>query len=95
MLFRSLPIPAIELLGPSASAVILATEDSEQVVYDGIAEALTLGAPRSPVDLRIFAKPSTLKNRRMGVALARDVSAEEAVERAVAAASRVKIRYGA
>jgi phosphoribosylglycinamide formyltransferase 2 len=35
----------------------------------------------------------TLKNRRMGVALARAGSAEEAVERAVAAASRVTIRY--
>src|SRR6266550_2832771 len=81
-----LPIPSIELIGPSASAVILATEESEQISYDGIAEALALGAPRNPVDLRIFAKPNALKNRRMGVALARDGSAEDAVERAVAAA---------
>src|SRR6476619_790496 len=62
-----LPIPSIELIGPSASAVILASEESSDFAYDGVAEALALGAPRMPVDLRIFAKPSTLKNRRMGV----------------------------
>jgi phosphoribosylglycinamide formyltransferase 2 len=45
------------------------------------------------VDVRIFAKPKTLKNRRMGVALARAQSADDAVERAKAAAARVKIRY--
>src|SRR3954463_372615 len=52
-----LPIPSIELIGPAASAVILAGEDSNSFTYDGIAEALALGAPRMPVDLRIFAKP--------------------------------------
>src|SRR5436190_6345288 len=90
-----LPIPSIELIGSSASAVILASEESESFSYDGIATALALGAPRNPVDLRIFAKPLTLPNRRMGVALARGASAEEAVERARAAASRVQIRYSA
>jgi phosphoribosylglycinamide formyltransferase 2 len=88
-----LPIPSIELAGPSASAVILAKEESENFAYDGIAEALALGAPRSPVDLRIFAKPKTLKNRRMGIALARGEDVEDAVERSKAAASRVRIRY--
>jgi phosphoribosylglycinamide formyltransferase 2 len=88
-----LPIPSIELSGPSASAVILAKEESETVSYDGIAEAFALGAPGSPVDLRIFAKPKTLKNRRMGIALARSDDVEDAVERAKAAAARVRIRY--
>jgi phosphoribosylglycinamide formyltransferase 2 len=88
-----LPIPSIELIGPTASAVILASEESENVAYDGIGEALALGAPRHPVDLRIFAKPMTLPNRRMGVALARGETVDDAVARAVAAASRVKIRY--
>jgi phosphoribosylglycinamide formyltransferase 2 len=45
------------------------------------------------VDLRIFAKPKTLRNRRMGIALARDENVENAVERAKAAAARVQIRY--
>jgi phosphoribosylglycinamide formyltransferase 2 len=89
-----LPIPSIELAGPSASAVILASEESEDFSYVGIEETLRLGTPGKPVDLRIFAKPRTLKNRRMGVALARGETTDEAVERAVAAASRVKIRYG-
>ena len=89
-----LPIPSIELIGPAASAVILASEESDDFTYEGIAEALALGAPKNPVDLRIFAKPNTLKNRRMGVALARSDSAEEAVERAKAAAARVRICYG-
>jgi phosphoribosylglycinamide formyltransferase 2 len=88
-----LPIPSIELIGPSASAVVLASQESESFSYSGIAEALALGAPRNPVDLRIFAKPVTLKNRRMAVALARGASVEDAVERAKAAASRLKIRY--
>ena len=88
-----LPIPSIELAGPSASAVILASEESETISYDGVADALGLGAPGNPVDLRIFAKPKTLKNRRMGVALARSATIEDAIERAKAAAARVRIRY--
>jgi phosphoribosylglycinamide formyltransferase 2 len=88
-----LPIRSIEMAGASASAVILGDRDSEDFSFEGIAEALALGAPGRPVDLRIFAKPSTLKNRRMGVALARDDSARDAVERARAAAARVQIRY--
>ena len=88
-----LPIPSIELIGPSASAVILASEESDTIAYDGISEALALGSPRHPVDLRIFGKPETLPNRRMGVALARDENADDAVGRAKSAASRVRIRY--
>ena len=90
-----LPIPSIELAGPSASAVILASEESDSISYHGLADALALGAPKKPVDVRIFAKPKALKNRRMGVALARDENVENAIERAKAAAARVKIRYSA
>jgi phosphoribosylglycinamide formyltransferase 2 len=88
-----LPIPAIELAGPSASAVILASEESEQVSYEGIADALALGSPGHPVDIRIFAKPKTLKNRRMGIAIARGGTIEDAIDRAKAAAARVRIGY--
>ena len=88
-----LPIPAIELAGPSASAVILADRESESFGFDGVHEALGLGQPEAPVDLRLFAKPKTLRNRRMGVALARAGTIDRAVERAVAAAARVVIRY--
>jgi phosphoribosylglycinamide formyltransferase 2 len=88
-----LPIPAIELTGPSASAVILATQESHDFGFSGVAEALAEGEPGKPVDLRLFAKPNTLKNRRMGVTLARDADVEQAKARAVAAASKVKIEY--
>jgi phosphoribosylglycinamide formyltransferase 2 len=88
-----LPIPSIELAGPAASAVILADRESTTIAYEGVADALALGAPGRPVDLRIFAKPNALKNRRMGIALARGETTDDAVERAVAAASRVRIRY--
>ena len=88
-----LPIPAIDFAGPSASAVILASQESESFCYEGLAEALAFGSEGKPVDLRIFAKPKTLKNRRMGVALARGQSVDEAVELAKAAAARVTLRY--
>src|SRR4051794_26102655 len=88
-----LPIPSIELAGPSASAVILADRECDAFSYAGAAEALALGAPGYALDLRIFAKPQTLKNRRMGVALARGPSVEDALERAKAAAARIRIEY--
>ncbi len=88
-----LPIPAIDLAGPSASAVILAGRESDDFSYSGIADALALGAPDRPVDVRIFAKPRTLERRRMGVALARAKSVEQAVELAKAAAAKVRIGY--
>jgi phosphoribosylglycinamide formyltransferase 2 len=88
-----LPIPAIELTRPGASAVILASEESEKFTYEGIADALARGHPGAPVDLRIFSKPNTLRNRRMGIALAGGNDAAEAVQTAKAAASAVKIRY--
>jgi phosphoribosylglycinamide formyltransferase 2 len=88
-----LPIPAIELAGPAASAVILANRECHSFGFEGVAEALAVGEADKPVDVRLFAKPSTLNNRRMGVALARDLEVERAKDRAVAAASKVSIEY--
>jgi len=89
-----LPIPSIELVRPGASAVILADRESEQFAFEGLGEALARGRPGAPVDVRIFGKPRTLKNRRMGVALAGSGRVEDAIEAAKAAASAVRIRYG-
>jgi len=86
-----LPIPAIDFHGPSASAVILADRESSDFRFEGVADALALAEPSQPVDVRIFGKPNTLKNRRMSVALARGRSVEEA--KAVKAAGRVCIGY--
>jgi phosphoribosylglycinamide formyltransferase 2 len=88
-----LPIPAFDLAGPSASAVIIADRESHDFCFEGVAEALGTGQSDKPVDLRIFAKPNTLKNRRMGVALARAATVDEAVERAVQAAGKIAIDY--
>jgi phosphoribosylglycinamide formyltransferase 2 len=88
-----LPIPAIELTRPGASAVILADRESEDFGFEGVADALARGRPGAPVDLRLFCKPNTLKNRRMGVALAGGETADEAVAIAKAAAGAVKISY--
>lgn len=88
-----LPIPAIDMAGPSASAVILADRECHDFGFSGVAEALAQGEENKPVDVRLFAKPNTLKNRRMGVALACDEDVERAVDRAVAAASSVAIEY--
>ena len=82
-----LPIPSIDLFGPAASAVILADRESEDFKFEGVGEALALG------DLRLFAKPNTLPSRRMGVALARAETVEDARDRAVRAASQVRILY--
>lgn len=87
------PIPAIEMTGPSASAVILADRVSHDFRISGVEEALWGGEPGKPVELRLFAKPNTLRNRRMGVALARGSDVDDAVARAVAAAAKVKIEY--
>ncbi|HVF37251.1 MAG TPA: formate-dependent phosphoribosylglycinamide formyltransferase [Sphingomicrobium sp.] len=88
-----LPIPAIELAGPSASAVVLADRESHDFEYAGVAEALALSEGGKPVDVRLFAKPNTLRNRRMGVALALGENVEEAVRRAVQAAGKVSISF--
>ena len=90
-----LPIPHIHLLGAAASAVILADRDAEDFRFEGLAEALA-PEPGVETDVRLFSKPVTRPNRRMGVALAltRDGTAEQARVAACRAASRISIRYG-
>ncbi len=87
-----LPVPQVELFGASASAVILADRDSTAFGFEGMAEALA--TPGGAVDLRIFAKPATRPFRRMGVALARAGTTDEARRIAADAAGKVRIVYG-
>jgi phosphoribosylglycinamide formyltransferase 2 len=77
----------IPLESAGASAVILATEENDDPVVEIGADAL--GDPR--VDLRIFGKPVSRPGRRMGVAIARGDSTDEARELARFAASQVKV----
>jgi len=82
-----LPIPHIEQFGPSASAVILASEKSDAIAFLGVAEALA----QKDVDIRLFGKPSAHPYRRMGVALAKAENIQQAREKATTAASKVQI----
>jgi phosphoribosylglycinamide formyltransferase 2 len=82
-----LPIPKIEQLGASASAVILAKVYSDSIVFEGVAEALS----EPDVDVRLFGKPDSRPFRRMGVALAKGKDIQQAREKAVKAASQIKI----
>ena len=78
-----LPIPEIELVRPGASAVVLASEDSDHPQVTGVAEAM-----RDPqVDVRVFGKPTSRPYRRMAVAVA---WGDEAREQANAAAAKMQ-----
>ena len=83
-----LPVAPIVQHGPAASAVILATQESDRFGFDGVADALSTGA-----ELRLFGKPKALPNRRMGVALAQADDVGQAIARAVDAAGKVRLRY--
>ena len=85
-----LPVPPQMRARPSASAVILAEQDSDDLSYDGLADALA----ESGTDLRIFAKPTSRPYRRMGVALATAGDTDEARRKARDAAGKVRINYG-
>jgi phosphoribosylglycinamide formyltransferase 2 len=82
-----LPIPHIEQLGASASAVILASEKSDSIAFSGVADALS----EKDVDIKLFGKPNAHPYRRMGVALAKGVNIQEAREKATRAASKITI----
>jgi len=82
-----LPIPIIRQRGPSASAVILVEGESTKTAFGNLAQALT----EPDTDLRLFGKPEVSGKRRMGVALARGDSTEEAKSKALTAASAVSV----
>ena len=85
-----LPIPKIQYhCAAAASAVILADRNATEIGFEGMEDALSM----ENTDLRIFRKPDSRPNRRMGVALARGNSVEEAVELAKTCASKVKLNY--
>jgi phosphoribosylglycinamide formyltransferase 2 len=84
-----LPIPNIHQHGPSASAVILAEGTSSNIRYQGIGAALEA----VNTQLRLFAKPDIDGRRRLGVALARDIDIDSAVNKALESASKVKVIF--
>jgi phosphoribosylglycinamide formyltransferase 2 len=76
----------VAMRAPGASAVIYGGVESDNLVYEGVDEALAV--PES--DLRLFGKPESFVRRRMGVALATGRDIEEARTRAKLAASKVR-----
>lgn len=72
---------------PAASAVIYGGMAAIGVAFEDLEQALAV--PES--DLRLFGKPNATPKRRMGVALARGDTIEQARERARKAASRVRV----
>ena len=83
-----LPIPNISQHGPSASAVILVEGHSTNVQFGNLTEALS----QPDTALRLFGKPEVKGKRRMGVAVARGATIEEAREKARKAAAAVDVR---
>ena len=73
-----LSIPNIQQHGYSASSVLLVEGDSQNVTYGNLENALN--APDTQI--RLFGKPQVAGKRRMGVAIARGSSIDEAREKA-------------
>lgn len=82
-----LPIPVIRQLGASASAVILPEGESTDVVYSGLERALA----EPDTQLRLFGKPGLKGRRRMGVALAKADTVQQARDSAARSAAAIKV----
>ena len=82
-----LPIPSIRQFGPSASSVLLVEGESEKVSFGNLDQALS----QPDTQLRLFGKPQVSGQRRMGVALARGDSIDQAREKANAVSSAVSV----
>lgn len=83
-----LPIDNLKSLGPSASAVILADKNSDQISFENVSKALKVPT----AEIRLFGKPNSQPYRRMGVALAQGKNLKEAKARAIKAAKSVVIK---
>ena len=80
-----LPV-SVEMVSPGASAVIYGGCDAKGIAFEGLDQALALLG----TEVRLFGKPEAFAKRRMGVALARAATADEARVRAKQAAGLVK-----
>ncbi|TYW40628.1 phosphoribosylglycinamide formyltransferase 2 [Vibrio cholerae] len=87
--FTCLPIGQIVQYGPSASAAILGQGQSQNIQFSGLDDALSI--PHTQV--RLFGKPDIAGRRRLGVALSRGKTTQEATDRAIECAKAVKIHY--
>ncbi|MBD3587052.1 formate-dependent phosphoribosylglycinamide formyltransferase [Salinimonas sp. HHU 13199] len=86
--FLGLPIPMITCDGPAASAALVVEGNSQNVSYSNLASALT--QPHS--DLRLFGKPAVAGKRRMGVALAKAMSVDDAKAKALHIVDAISVK---
>ncbi|MEL4394276.1 formate-dependent phosphoribosylglycinamide formyltransferase [Shewanella algae] len=84
-----LPIANIRQHGPSASAVVLKEGDSDNLRYTGLAAALS----EADTQLRLFGKPEIHGRRRLGVALARELDIQSAIDKALRCAAKVEVIF--
>ena len=84
--FLGLPIPSIQGYGPSASHVINVSGVSSDIRYFNIEQALA----QTDTKIRLFGKPNVDGERRMGVALARGTTIEDARKRAESVAAHIR-----
>ena len=85
--FLGLPIPNINFIKPSASAVILVSGDSEDVSFGNLSDALSV----PDTDIRLFGKPKVSGKRRMGVALASANTSDNARHLAAGIVDKVNV----
>lgn len=85
--FLGLPIPHISFYGPSASVALLVAGESSQVSFSGMSEALS----QPQTELYLFGKPAVSGQRRMGVALARGVDINDAVNKGLAVTAAINV----
>jgi phosphoribosylglycinamide formyltransferase 2 len=85
-----LPVPVIRLRGPSASSVVLVEGESQQLTFSGLEQALK----EPDTEIRLFGKPTVSGRRRMGVALARGATIDEALDKAIRASTAIVVDCG-
>ena len=85
--FLDLPIPLVTLLKPSATRVILSTQELLNPIYSNLNEALK----QENTKVLIFGKPLARKGRRMGVVLSSNNDLQIARQNADKSASLIKV----
>ena len=84
-----LPIHSIEQYGPSASAVILREGSSTDIRFSGLEQALA----QPSTQIRLFGKPEIQGRRRLGVVLTRDTNIDQAINKAIATAAKIDVKF--
>ena len=80
-------LPHIDLIEPSATRVVLSSEDYTNPIYEGLHEALEFEKTK----VLIFGKPFSRKGRRMGVVLSSNSDITLARKNADEAARKIKV----